>query len=300
MTLRSPFAAIAALLLAACSPADPAPTATAAPAEGRPALWKLADADTTIWLFGTIHVLPDGYKWQNKTISDTIAAADGLVIETVLDSDPAKASALLMRMGATSGLPPLVERVAPAKRPALETMIARSGLPRATFDAMETWTAALLLVGVSLIDLELSPASGIEEQLETQFSAAGKPISGLETAEQQLGYFDRLPETAQRQFLTTLVDDPAAARIEYEAMLAAWARGDEQAIADAFDEDFEVSAALRDALLRKRNAAWAEWLAKRLDAPGKVLVAVGAGHLAGPESVQTMLAKKGFTVERVQ
>ena len=264
-------------------------------------MWKLADADTTIWLFGTIHVLPPGYAWRGATLDKAFAESDALVLETVLDrADPAKTSALLLGLGTKPGLPPLAERVSPAKRATLESMIERSKLPRPFLDGMETWSAALMLVGVTLNDLGLGGSPGVEPQLEDQFRAAAKPVEGLEAPEQQLGYFDALPEEAQRDFLETLLDDPAKARTDFDKMLAAWSRGDEAAIAATFDDDLEISPHLREILLRARNAAWAEWLVKRLDKPGSVLVAVGAGHLAGALSVQSMLAAKGLQVERVQ
>jgi uncharacterized protein YbaP (TraB family) len=83
-------------------------------------------------------------------------------------------------------------------------------------------------------------------------------------------------------------------------MLEAWSKGDERGIAASFDSEKELSARLRAVLLLQRNAAWAEWLAKRLDKPGTALVAVGAGHLAGPSSVRMLLEAKGYRIERVQ
>jgi uncharacterized protein YbaP (TraB family) len=292
------IAALLALLLAACAPA---PTGIAAAPVAKPALWKLADEDTTIWLFGTIHVLPPGYRWRDATLDKAFAGSDALVLETVLDrADPAKMSGLLLGLGTKPGLPPLADRVSPQRRATLESIIQRSKLPRPFLDGLETWTAALMLVGVTLDDLGLNGSPGVEPQLEDMFRAAKKPVEGLETPEQQLGYFDKLPEEAQREFLETLLDDPDKARVEFDKMLAAWSRGDEAAIAATFDDDLQISPHLREVLLRARNAAWADWLAKRLDKPGTVLVAVGAGHLAGGLSVQTMLAAKGLKVERVQ
>jgi uncharacterized protein YbaP (TraB family) len=55
-----------------------------------------------------------------------------------------------------------------------------------------------------------------------------------------------------------------------------------------------------EALLYSRNANWAEWIDTRLDEPGTVFIAVGAGHLAGAKSVQDYLAQKGITVARVK
>jgi uncharacterized protein YbaP (TraB family) len=298
MRILSKLAAPAALLLAACASAGPAPAP--AIADAKPALWKLADADTTIYLFGTIHALPPAYKWRDAKLNAAFAKADTLVLEAILDPDPAKSSALLLGMGRTAGLPPLIDRVPEAKRAALAGIIARSKLPITFLNGMETWSAALMLVGVTLGDLGIGPDEGVEHKLEAEFRAAGKPVDGLETAAQQLGYFDALSEEGQREFLLTLLDDPNKAKEDFNKMLKAWSRGDEAGIAASFDDEIELSPRLREILLVKRNATWADWLTKRLDKPGTILVAVGAGHLAGPSSVRTMLAARGYKVERVQ
>ena len=83
-------------------------------------------------------------------------------------------------------------------------------------------------------------------------------------------------------------------------MLGAWRSGDTEAIARTFDSEKALSPELRTVLMVRRNANWAEWLVKRLDEPGTVMVAVGAGHLAGKGSVQELLKAKGFTATRVQ
>lgn len=299
--LRKIIAALVGVTLAACSPTTPPKSTTEAPAQGRPALWKLADEDTTIWLFGTIHALPPGYQWRDAAIDKALTESDMLVVEAVLDrNDPAKAMALLTRLGVTPGLPPLVERVPADKRPALAALIARSKLPEQLLNGMETWTGALMLMPVVLGDLGVAGGTGVEEQLEDDFRAAGKPIEGLETAEQQLGVLDGLPEAAQREFLATLAEDSGKDRIEFEKMLKAWSTGDEKGIAASFDTELKHSPVLRDALLTRRNAAWVEWLKARLDKPGTVFLAVGAGHLAGRESVVRMLEAQGLKAERVQ
>ena len=55
-----------------------------------------------------------------------------------------------------------------------------------------------------------------------------------------------------------------------------------------------------DALFLNRNTNWVPQIEAMLDEPGNVLIAVGAGHLAGPDSVITMLESKGHTLTRVQ
>jgi uncharacterized protein YbaP (TraB family) len=290
--------ALAGLLLplAACaSAAEPAKADSK-----HPALWKLADADTQIWLFGTIHLLPEGQGWRTPVLDSALSGADELVLE-VADVDDMMASAQAMqKLGMSPGLPPIAQRVPEAKRAALRAMIAESGYPEAVFDGLETWAAALPLLGVTFKRLGLDPTLGVERQIGAPFRAAGKKVSGLETIEQQFGFFDTLSEGAQRALLMAVVEDTKETRAQFRAMLDAWASGDLAGIARTFDDETQMSPELREALMRRRNAAWAEWLERRLDRPGTVFVAVGAGHLAGEISVQSMLKAKGLRVKRVQ
>ena len=266
-----------------------------------PALWKVADADTTIYLFGTIHILPTGLKWRDPAFDRALASADTLVVETVLDEEPGRLARIMATLGRAPGLPPLVERVPPAKRPALLALVKESGVPLAALQGMKTWAAAVVLTGPALNHIDLGPDPvGVEPQVEAQFRAAKKPVEGLETPERQLGYFDRLPEASQRVFLEGVLDSPAKQRREFRETVAAWARGDVGAIERSFADDPEFTPALRDLLIRQRDQAWAGEIARRLARPGTQFVAVGAGHLVGPDSVQAMLAKRGIRAVRVR
>ena len=89
-------------------------------------------------------------------------------------------------------------------------------------------------------------------------------------------------------------------RGEFDQMLKAWAAGDVAEIARSFSAEFHDSPELQAALLARRNANWAGWVERRMTQPGSVMVAVGAGHLAGDGSVQEMLKRRGYRVTRVQ
>ena len=276
----------------------------AAPAQppAHPALWKLADADTTIYLFGTMHILPAGTNWMDPGIKKAVDSSQALTLEAVLDQDPSLVATVLLKIGHAEGLPPLAERVPTDQRPQLAALVKASGLPPSFLDGLKTWSAALMLTGAALqqIGVDAAASPGVEPQLTALFRSANKPVEGLETAELQLGYFDKLPESAQRAFLAATLDSPAKAKADFQRMLGAWEKGDALAIEKSFADDPEFTPALRDLLIRQRDRAWADALAKRLDKPGTVFVAVGAGHLVGPDSVQKMLADKGLKVTRVQ
>ena len=287
------FRLLAPLFLLAAAPAQP---------QAHPALWKVSDADTNIYLFGTIHILPAGTNWMDPAIKQAVDSAQSLTLEAVLDQDPTLVATVLMKLGTAKGLPPLAERVPPAKRAQLVAMVKASGFPPAFLDGMKSWAAAIMLTGAALkqIGVDAAASPGVEPQLTALFRSADKPVDGLETAETQLGFFDRLPESAQRAFLVATLDDPAKAKADFAKMLAAWEKGDPAAIEKTFADDPEFTPALRDLLIRQRDRNWADAIAKRLDQPGTVFVAVGAGHLVGPDSVQKMLAEKGLKVTRIQ
>ena len=300
--MRKFLARAATALAAAATVFSPlAAKAPAAPPAAKPALWKIADKDTTIYLFGTIHLMPKGTEWRTPKFNEAAASSQSLVVETVIDeANPMPAIAAMMKLAVSPNLPPILDRVAPDKRAALTAMIARSGMPAGVLDKLETWAAGMILTGVTFKDLGLDPNSGVETSLKSEFKTAAKPIDQLETNSEQFGFFDTLSESAQRKFLESVLDDPAKGRAQFYDMLAVWERGDAKAMGDSFNRELADSPELRDNLLRRRNANWNLWLQRRMQQPGTVMVAVGAGHLSGNDSVISMLEKAGYKVKRVQ
>ncbi len=275
------------------------PLALAAPAAAEPAMWHIHDADTDITLFGTIHALPAGNKWLTPKIAARVDAADTLVLETVLPDDPAGLGPLVAMLGEKPGLPPLSARVAPSKRVALLAGEAALGLPAARLDGMKTWLAAIALGDGAVSQLGLTAADGVEATLTARAKGESKPVIGLETPEAQLRLFDNLSETDARALLDSTVDDLSTARDDTNALVAYWQAGETEALAKDFDKGFTAKPNLERALLFNRNKAWADWIAARLATPGRVFVAVGAGHLGGRNSVIKMVEAKGLTVERL-
>ncbi len=238
-----------------------------------PAVWKVTKGASTVYLFGTIHALPPHFEWETGAIKSAIAQSDRLVIEAVIDQDPNKSAQALLRLGtATTKLPPIADRVSPKFRPKLAAMMARSQLPDATLDGLKTWAAGMVLFGPSIAKLGVSSADGVEEQLKAEFRAAGKPIEGLETLDQQLGFFDTLTEPQQRDFLESVLDEQGDDASDFGKMIGAWSHGDEKGIAASFDKDMKKSDALRTVLIARRDAHWADAIVARL---------AHAGHAAG-------------------
>lgn len=280
---------LAALLFAAFAPA----------AQAAPALWAVKDADTTIYLFGTIHALPNGAQWLEGPVRQAFEKSDTLVLETVTPKDENELAPVVMSLGFGAGQPPLAERVAASERPQLAAAAKEAGVPVAALNAMETWLATVTLSAQQLTRLGLDRKLGVEKQLTARAQASGKTVTGLETVAEQMGFLDTLPEADQRAYLSATLKQWPEMKTRIGELISRWTAGDVEGLGSEMNEAMRETPKLAKVLLTDRNARWADWIAKRMAKPGTVFLAVGAGHLAGGDSVQAMLAKRGLKAERL-
>jgi hypothetical protein len=299
MIVKSTLGACALVLaLPACAGEAPQAPAPRAANDADPALWMVRDADTTVYLFGTIHVLKPGLTWFDEAVKTAFDRSDEVVLELVMP-DPAAMQALVMSQGIRADGPPLTEQIPADKRAAYAKAVTDLGLPANAFDRMRPWFAATNLSLLPLQKLGYDPANGPETVITAAAKAAGKPVSGLETAEQQIGYFAGLSEGAQVQFLTSTVDELPEAQATMTKMVGDWAAGNPGALAEQMNESLKDSPEVAKVLLTDRNARWAKWVEARMARPGTVFLAVGAGHLAGASSVLAVLSRDKVKVTRI-
>lgn len=280
--------ALALLALAGCGAKPQAAN------DADPALWVVRDADTTIYLFGTVHMLKPGLSWFDEGVKAAFDKSDALMLEVVLPGD-AEMAALVGELGTHSG-PSLLSAEETAK---LHAAVSSMGMPADALDRSEPWLAATLLASLPLQKLGYEQKDGAEAVLTAAARKAGKPVTGFETAREQLGYFDALSLPAQKALLAETIRTLPETGTLLDRAVAAWGAGDADRIAKLVNDDVASSPEVAEALLFKRNQRWADWIKKRMDQPGTVFVAVGAGHLAGSGGVQAELAKRGLKVERV-
>ena len=285
--------ALLALALWGCGQKHPAPDAAA-----DPALWVVRDADTTIYLFGTVHVLKPGLKWFDGGVKKAFDASDTLVLELVMPPD-AEMQKIVAELGTAPGGTPLPDQLPTGEGAKMRVALAEFGMAADALDHADPWLAATMLSVLPLRKLGYDDKQGAELVLSEAARAAGKKVEGLETARQQLGYFDALPLPAQRKLLVETIDDLPQAGSKIDQAVTAWRKGDAEGLARLVNADMADEPEVTEALLARRNRNWAGWIAARMAQPGTVFLAVGAGHLAGAASVQAELAKRGLKVERV-
>ena len=279
-----------------------------------PAVWVIADEDTTIYMLGTIHALPRGFRWRSPLINEVIERSDVLVVETsdyAQTANPIDANTKLL--GRIERRQPTSRRLSPAAAAHWRDLVGRSYAPFESIDSMPVMLALLSLGTLGDGSGTSTPAFGVETILEREFRARQRPIEVIEDAGAVTYSLLRLENDAIIEDLEErliawdgksfghfydpdFVDRRGDAYWEAEH---AWARGE---VSDDFSlglGDGEIGRALDELLLNRRNTAWAIWLEDRLERPGTMLLAVGAGHFEGDVSVLAKLEERGIPYRRI-
>ncbi|MDG6079554.1 TraB/GumN family protein [Erythrobacter litoralis] len=302
-SFRSLLAAASAIAFTlqgcAATPADDVAVTTPAVESSGPALWRVADEDTTVYLFGTVHALPEDVQWYRGPVENALTGSDVLVTEIPLSAmkDPASQQIVTSLAGLPAGQS-LRAMLSDEQRASYEAALGSLSLPPAAFDRFEPWFAAITLSVLPLIQNGWSPEMGVENVID-QRAGPDKERAALETLGQQMSFFDEMPQDAQVDYLMAVVDQMDQILPMMDRMVDEWAEGDAASLASLMNDNMD-DATVAEVLLYNRNANWAEWIDSRLDQPGTVFIAVGAGHLAGTRSVQDYLGQRGIEVTRVQ
>ncbi len=297
------FLAISLLLILGACSQEPEQQPVKLDGKGKPALWKATSQDGSkgsIWLFGTVHLLPAGTQWQSPVLDKAIHESNALVVEVTGLDDQKRVAQIFGSMAFKDDLPSLESRVPSGQQDALMEAIGKTPIPKEALGKMETWAIALTLMNAQIAETGLKGDLGVEAILTIRFNAAKKPIAGLESMVQQLGLFDNLSENDQRAMLSETLTASTSGAEELQKMLQHWANGNSDALLESANKGVFATPAVRAALIDNRNINWSRKIGTMIDKDQKVFVAVGAAHMAGPNGVPALLKKAGYKVERVQ
>lgn len=296
-----PAAPVVSATLAAAPAAAPTTAVPVAPSrDADPALWVLKDSDTTIYLFGTIHVLRPGLAWFDEAIAQAFDAADELRTEVVMPDDPAALVPVMLRYARDTSGRTLSSKLSPQQLETWRSAAGRLGLPAEQLEPFEPWFVGLQLSIGMLVSLGMDPSHGAEEVLRAEAKARGMRLTSFETVEEQMAFMDATPESEQIAGMIEILEDAAKTQRELEELVDGWARGEPERTGALLNESMADAPVTRRVLLTDRNRRWADSIRARMEEPGTVFIAVGAGHLAGKDSVQDFLARLGLKATRVE
>lgn len=266
-----------------------------------PALYVARDADSTLYLYGTIHVRRAGEPWGGPHVEAALNEAQTVWTETEISSQAeARAQAVALQLGLAPSDRPLSSWLSEDEQTRLAALSTQLGLPAGALEPMRPWLASLTLSLIPMLQAGYDPQAGVDRAIAAWAQANGREARWFETPEEQIGFFARLSDEAQREMLVYSIDEAQSAGELVDALTRAWEQGDvgamEAMMVTEMREDFPEA---YEAIFTRRNAAWVEVLMQELAGSGVDFVAVGAGHLVGDESVLEMLRARGVTVERV-
>jgi uncharacterized protein YbaP (TraB family) len=304
MQLRHGLAcSLVALLLAA-----PLRAAQAEPPV--PLLWKVSDADNSVYLLGSFHLLKPGDYPLSKDVDAAFADAQSLVFEIPPQEIASPALAMQMSQAALrkdgtsldSDLSPALAEKLQAWESTHGASLQKIGLSAQALQMFQPWFVGLVISMVQMDEDGLDPQLGLDQHFAGEATAKGKPTSGLETGAQQIGFLAGMDHAEQLQFLGESIDESQDGRQELEKLHAAWRAGDIHALWNGMAADMKRQYPKLYAHINvERNVAWVPKIEQRLTAPGHddTLVVVGALHLLGSDGVVEKLRAKGYKVERI-
>lgn len=280
-------------------------TACAAAKPTTPAIWRVSDADNSVYLLGSFHALKPSDYPLSKTINDAYADAELLVFE--MSPEQLQSSDLPAKIAQMATLPAgqSLQNLLPEKTwQTLKEWSARNPeFPLLALQRFEPWYVALMVVNAQAKSQGFEAGQGLDQHMMNIAKGSKKPSTGLESAEQQIALFDSMPVAAQSQLLKESLSDIATNKQELDTLHQLWktgeAKGFERQTVTKMQREYPD---LYQSINVDRNIAWLPRLQLLLDAENEkdALVVVGALHLVGPDGLVQLLKAKGYQVEKLK
>lgn len=263
-------------------------------------LWKVAGAQNSVYLLGSIHLLR-AKDYPLPTILDTAYDdAEVLVMEIDMDDlNPLAAQAAFTTYGIIQGEQTLQDLMGDELYERALSAANAIDIPLDMLSKTEPWYAAMTVEIMMLSRIGFNPALGIEMYMMSKASSDNKPIEGFETVEQQVQFLDGMSLDAQREMLLSTLDESAKMGEMMDELIDAWRHGDVSFLESGMLVELEKHEELNKALVTDRNARWVTRIDELLNNADDYLIIVGALHLVGPDSVPTQLQNIGYDVRQL-
>lgn len=295
--IRHLLAAFAALALAGCA------TGAAEPEfPPGPALFVARDANSTMYLFGTLHIRRPNTAWGGARAQAGLAETQEIWTELEISPETdAQTQSLALRYGMAESGRPLSSYFSAEEYARINAAGQRFGVPPQMLEVMRPWIVGVSFSVLPMTEAGYDPAAGADRAIDAYGDAHGKTMRSFETAEAQIRMLAGMSDDVQRQMVMEAVAEVEKGSGEMDEMATAWEAGDlatleRLVVTEMRDEYPEVY----QMLLVERNDAWLETLSHELEGSGVDFVAVGAAHMLGPDGLVAQLRRRGYTVERVE
>lgn len=258
-------------------------------------LWKISGngLEKPSYLFGTMHAVCD-VNFDND-VKKALDETNQLYLEIDIDDPNLQSemiSGMIMKDGTT-----ISSLISEEDSKTLDTFLKKNiGMSLKIVDKFKPFIINSMFIP-KLLDC---PIQSVEAELMSISTAQNEEVFGLETIEEQLSIFDKIPYKIQvEELVRTAKDNLIKDKIEMKEMMEVYNDEDiEKMLKMISDSDNRMMADFNEVILNERNANWIPTITKvALEKP--TFFAVGSGHLAGENGVIKLLRREGFQVEPI-
>ena len=292
---RKAVAALIAILLA-CALGDTAVAQT----HKSPALWRVRSGDSTVYLFGSIHILPPEFVWMTPRIEQAMASADLFLFEVpVGDAAIADERQFLLQNGILPRRQSLRGLLSPSEFDVFASVMRTAGIQAPVYERYRPWLASIVLGLAYLHPDSLAALKGADDEVIRFAQEHGRQMTYFETPRQQLELLTAASDSAQLRGLKNLIATLSRSRNLEQVLRESWANGEPERLTAIIDDVFRDRREAQDFLVGRRNRLWLTTINPLLQRSGASMITVGAAHVGGKDGLIALICNEGYTVERV-
>lgn len=270
---------------------------SAAPA---PAIWRIQEGASTVYIFGSLHILPRSFQWRSSAIEAAMRASDIFIFEVPVDGEATRRQkAFIVKNGL---LPPDASLRKVLNRTEFQTysrILIGAGLKPEHFTRYRPWLAAVV-VGLAYVHRrDISTLKGVDDDIIDYAQEQERELRYLETIEDQMQLLIRGDDQSQVNALKHQLVALPRAISHTQDLVNMWVKGDAKAFSDMIERDFTGHEEAQNVLISNRNRAWLPSIRELLTGGRTAMVTVGAAHIGGPKGVLALLCAAGHDVQRV-
>ena len=263
-------------------------------------LWKVKGETNTLYLLGSIHLMPPELYPLPKPYNDAFEDAEKVVFEIDESIQDQKfAQQTMLKYAKPSNGQSLSDLMDSDEYAEIRKLAKENNVPMLMIDPFDPWFSSITLIGLQYLNAGLSPEHGIDQHFMRKAQEAGKPILGLETLDDQFGMFDSVSMEVQTEMLLETLKQEVDMQVFVDQMLEDWQTGDMEGLEALLMDEFDEAPELYDAMLVNRNLNWIQQFQPMLKDTDDYLVVVGAAHMLGKDGVVELLQAQGYSVEQL-
>lgn len=269
-------------------------------AHAQSSVWQVSNGDDSLWIGGTVHILPKSEMPLPKEFAMAYEQANTIVLETALpDPNDSAAQMNMLKSLSYTGEEDLIQNLSPEVKTKLQNKLAEFGANLMELNKFRPAMISIILLSMELQKHNLT-GEGVDAYFAKQATLDNKTTQYLETLEFQLQMLKQLGTNNTDDFINRNLDELDNYDKQFKAMINAWRAGDLDELSKTLIErTIEEDPEAYKQLIKNRNATWLPKIEAMFNNGRSEFVLVGAAHLAGVDSLLTQLEQKGYKVTQI-